>query len=93
MQYVHVVHAEQKVKMLLQNQFEPIAHGHTTSFWNITIHWTSHDDLTEKNSESFVTCQIMFSSKSSNQSEGQEHGWDSLHFFSITGYLIAKCVQ
>ena len=22
---------------------------HTKSFWNITIQWTSHDDLTEKN--------------------------------------------
>ena len=23
-------------------------HSHTASFWNITVQWTSHDDLTEK---------------------------------------------
>ena len=26
---------------------------HTRSFWNITIQWTSHDDLTEKSAENF----------------------------------------
>ena len=26
---------------------------HTKSFWNIIIHWTSHDDLTEKYAETF----------------------------------------
>ena len=27
---------------------------HTKSFWNITIQWTSHDDLTENSERIFV---------------------------------------
>ena len=31
---------------------------YTASFWNIIIHWTSHDDLTEKSAENFCFCRI-----------------------------------
>ena len=41
-------------------------HFHTESFWNITIQWTSHDDLTEKICREFSIHR--FWKKSWNQS-------------------------
>ena len=32
---------------------------HTASFWNITIQWTSHDDLTEKICNSWILKKIV----------------------------------
>ena len=45
---------------------------HTASFWNITIQWTSHDDLTEKKSESFCVCQFWKLLKKFVKSECEE---------------------
>ena len=39
---------------LFSNSPQPV---HTASFWNITIQWNSHDELTEKFLEDFVTFQ------------------------------------
>ena len=40
--------------------------AHTTSIWNFTIQWTSHDDLTEKSADNF--CFRRFWKKLWNQS-------------------------
>ena len=36
---------------------------HTTSFWNIIIQWTSHDDLTEKFAETFSLHSMVIEKK------------------------------
>ena len=42
-----------------ENETIEIVQVHTASFWNITIQWTSHNDLTEeKKSESFFVHQF-----------------------------------
>ena len=48
---------------------------HTKAFWNITVHWTSHYDLTEKNSVDICHFPEMIRPKPCNLSGGQTHGW------------------
>ena len=38
-----------KMESVSKNTIFGLKMMHTASFWNITIQWTSHDDLTEKN--------------------------------------------
>ena len=48
--------------------------SHTTSFWYITIQWSSHDDWTET-SRRFCHFLEVFWTNSYNLSWGQVHGW------------------
>lgn len=39
--------------LILSRELLLCARAHTTSIWNFTIQWTSHDDLTEKSADIF----------------------------------------